>query len=95
MSDDPFMNIDGSVDSPPLNSPEEEVNSFSPSSGYKGKVIERKVWTVTTFRIYPNGTMFVVKSQSWFDKHQAEVKKKKAKPKVDVKKAKLTKEEVY
>ena len=41
-----------------------------------GKVVERKLHTIVTFRLYPNGMLFPVSSVSWFDKQQQEVKKK-------------------
>jgi len=99
MSDEDFFNINLSKDG------KEEIKNkerpfFSntpptlPSDNLKGKIIERKMMTCTTFRIYPNGTMFVIKSQSWFDKNQQEVKKK-VKKVVEVKEAVLSKEEVY
>ena len=84
MTQDPFMNIKspnrgdgGKVGSADL------LSSPKPSYHGSGQVTERQMWTLTTFTVYPNGMMFVKKTQSWFDKKQAQVKKKQPKPKLD------------
>lgn len=77
--DDDFLNIKvPSKDIPPCDGNEEGGVGLVPSFPTKSssKIIERKMHTITTFRIYPNGDMFVVKTQSWFDKKETEFKKK-------------------
>lgn len=72
--DDDFFN---------LNNPIEPVavseNTSFPS---QGSIIKRVFHTRTEFRIYPDGKVFPEKTQSWFEDHVYEVKKKeKVKPK--------------
>lgn len=100
MNDEDFENIPSSKgEVPPLNKEGGNTgltnNSFpgSPPS-LKGQVIERKLWTIQTIHIYPNGMMFIKKTQSWFDKNQKEVKKK-VKKKLNVKEAIIGKKEEY
>ena len=70
---------------------------FSPvSPSTKNKVIERKIMTMTTFRIYPNGMMSHPVSKSWFqDKFGTIVKKKNPKKVAEVKESVIGKEEIY
>ena len=80
MTQDPFMNIHAASSKGVGGDGRGKVgNSPYPSSpAYRGQVTERTLWTMTVFRVYPNGIMFVdkAKSRSWFDKRQPEVKRK-------------------
>src|SRR3990167_7699277 len=90
MSDDDFLNL---TDSTPMEEKKgEDTPMPSPSNQ---NVMERTMHTITQFRIYPNGQIFIVKSQSWMDKVGTIVKKKeKAKP-IKVQQSHLQKEESY
>lgn len=61
----------------------------------KNNVIERTIFTKTTFRIYPNGLMSPPQSQSWFSDKGGVVVKPKTKKVIELKETKLSKEEVY
>lgn len=66
MKDDPFLNVEGVGETP--------LSPDSPST--KPKVIERTLMTMQKIRIYPDGQIFIAKTQSWFDKKGTVVKKK-------------------
>lgn len=68
----------------------ESAVSPSPSG-----VIERTIHTIHRVLIYPNGQMWIKKSQTWMDKKGMIVKKKEKKAPVKVKKVELQKTEEY
>ena len=62
----------------------------------KNNVIERKIMTMTTFRIYPNGMMSHPVSKSWFqDKYGTIVKKKEPKKTAHIEQAIIQEDESY
>ena len=99
-SQDDFLNL---MDDAPVKSSEKEgdigvssggglITSFpSPNQN----VIERTIHTITQFRIYPNGQVFIVKSQSWMDKAGTIVKKKEKPKPIKVQKSILQEKEEY
>lgn len=93
MTEDPFLNLASDTSSEDAGA--RSVKHTLPSSSFKSRqVIERKIYTITTVRIYPNGEMFIAKSQSWIDKKK-DVVKKKIKKKAKLKPSNLQTEEVY
>ena len=75
--------------------PIEKKGEESPSSSPNQNVIERTMHTITQFRIYPNGQIYIKECKSWMDKTGTIVKKKeKAKP-IKVQQSQLQKEESY
>jgi hypothetical protein len=52
--------------------PKFELPSISSEHG----VILKKIFTVTTLKIYPGGTVFIQESRSWMDKESYQYKKK-------------------
>jgi len=94
-NDEDFLNVSSEYPKDTEGGKKETSPTSTNSPPSKYNIIERKMFTCTTFRIYlPSGKMYPIKSQSWFDKNQKEVKKKVRK-KLDVKKAQIGKEECY
>ena len=95
-SQDDFLNMMDEISTPMEKKEAESPSSASPNQEIpKGQVIERTMHTITQFRIYPNGQIFIKDCKSWMDKAGTIVKKKeKAKP-IKVKRSLLTGEEVY
>ena len=96
MNDEDFFNIAASM-SPNVESEigkkaEEGLCTSFPSSAH---VIEKKIHSILTVRIYPDGQMFISRSQSWIDKKDEIVKKKEEKKQLETTKAEVTAEEVY
>ena len=67
-------------------------SDFKPT---EGKIIKRVFFTRTEFRIYPNGQIYIDKTQQWFDKTSYQVKKKVKKKAAKVAEVKGEGEEVY
>ena len=85
-TDDLFLNIEKSEEKKEIPIPISNLNA----------VIERKIFTIVTFRIYPNGQMSHPVSKSWFqDEYGTIVPKKKETKKIQVKKSVLQQEEAY
>ena len=59
------------------------------------QVIERTIHTILKIKIYPDGSMYVNKAQSWVDKKGFVVKKKVVKKPVKLKDVELGEEEIY
>jgi len=93
---DDFLNIMEEI-----STPIEKKEAESPSSAFsnqdtpKGQVIERTMHTITQFRIYPNGQIFIAKSQSWMDKAGTIVKKKEKPKPIKVQQSVLQEKEEY
>ena len=98
MNDDYFFNLNGreKEEDAPTSSSDNPVIAAPIPIPKLNAVIERKIMTLTTFRIYPNGEMSHPVSKSWFqDAYGTLVPKKKEKKKIEVKKSILQKEEMY
>lgn len=85
MEDDDFLNI--------VETPTEEKGEVTPITS--PNIIERTMHTITIFRIYPNGQLFIAKSQSWMDKKGTIIREKEKKKPIKAKETILQKEEVY
>ncbi len=59
------------------------------------QIIERTIHTLHTIHIYPNGQVYIKRSQSWLDKKGMVVKKKEKKAPVKIKESNLGEEERY
>lgn len=59
------------------------------------QIIERTMHTITTFKVYPNGQIFISKSQSWMDKAGIIVKPKEKQKPIEVQKSVLQAKEEY
>ena len=92
MSEDDFLNLLCETSGGKVNSEIEPPSDAQILNS--GNIIEKKLFSIVTFRIYPNGQMFIVKSQSWFDKAGQIIKKKENKI-AEPKKAVLNEEESY
>ena len=84
---DDFLNL---MDSTPM---EEKQGEETPISS--PNVIERTMHTITYFRIYPNGQIFIKECKSWMDKAGTIVKKKEKPKPIKVQKSLIQKEESY
>lgn len=72
----------------------EEQKAPAQAVGSSSGIIERKMFTQTIFRIYPDGKMFVKEQKSWFQGDQIVQKKEKPKA-IEAQKATKQEEEVY
>ena len=88
---DDFLNI-GEEILTPIKKEGEDTPMPSPSNQ---NVIERTMHTITQFRVYPNGQIFIIKSQSWMDKAGTIVKKKEKPKPIKVQKSELQEKEEY
>ena len=88
---DDFLNMMDEI-STPIEVKGEDTPMPSPNPN---QIIERTMHTITQFRIYPNGQIFIKDCKSWMDKAGTIVKKKEKPKPIKVQQSQLQKEESY
>ena len=95
-SQDDFLNMMDEISTPMEKKEAESPSSASPNQEIpKGQVIERTMHTITQFRIYPNGQIFIKDCKSWMDKAGTIVKKKEKPKPIKVQQIILQEKEEY
>jgi len=99
-SQDDFLNL--MDDAPIKSSAKEEDIGVSSGGGLdtsfpspNQNIIERTMHTITQFRIYPNGQIFIKECKSWMDKAGTIVKKKEKPKPIKVQQSILQEKEEY
>ena len=89
---DDFLNMMDEV-STPMEVKGEVAPTISPNPNKD--IIERTMHTITYFRIYPNGQIFIKECKSWMDKAGTIVKKKEKPKPIKARKSVLQKTEEH